>query len=142
MKNDSVFKEATRRLASILCNIMENSIGWSSQGKGAVGFYFLLYSRTTVCVVACSKERKKTQVVPGSSMSVDQWYEFILCEILRSSLQRRKSWNLKVWIILAETISQKSQLRIAERNQLWYSISKSFTTHVDVWVGSSALSSA
>ena len=53
------FKEATRRLASILCNIMENSIGWSSQGKGAVGFYFLLYSRTTVCVVACSKERKE-----------------------------------------------------------------------------------
>ena len=41
------------------------------------------------------RKEKKTQVVPGSSMSVDQWYEFILCEILRSSLQRRKSWNLK-----------------------------------------------
>ena len=81
LMNDSVFKEATRRLASILCNIMENSIGWSSQGKGAVGFYFLLYSRTTVCVVACSKERKKTQVVPGSSMSVEHWYQFILCEV-------------------------------------------------------------
>jgi len=79
-----IFKEATRRLASILCNIMEKSIGWNSQGKGAVGFYFCsTQGRQCVLLRVLKKEKRRKWYL----VQVCQWNNgskfYIKCKSLR-----------------------------------------------------------